>query len=63
MSHDRYGWKGDESPGLGLWEDQGINIGLEGWIGGSSRNHLSTFPTTRYCNTILLSLRFIPRSQ
>ena len=23
-------------------------------IEGSSRNHLSTFPTTRYCNTILL---------
>ena len=23
-------------------------------IEGSSHNHLSTFPTTRYCNTILL---------
>ena len=37
MSHDRYGGKGDESPRLGLWEDQGINIGLEGWIGGMLR--------------------------
>ena len=37
MSHDRYGWKGDESPGLGLWEDQAINIGLEGRIGGMLR--------------------------
>ena len=40
MSHDRYGWKGDESPRLGLWEDQGISIGLEGRIGACSASSI-----------------------
>ena len=36
----RYGWKDDESPKLGLWEDQGINIRLKGQIGGCSASSI-----------------------